>query len=107
MLSICIISQRQWYLGLYPQRPVGALSRIYANRPDLVIKHRRYLDMIQWEELDPNVILNPAFACLLNPGLPLTPEGTTDQPASIYVDDALMFTLYCRHMEMVLAEMIE
>jgi hypothetical protein len=43
----------------------------------------------------------------LNPGLPLTPEGTTDQPASIYVDDALMFALFCRHMEMVLAAMIE
>ena len=43
----------------------------------------------------------------MNPGLPLTPEGTTDQPASVYVDDALMFALYCRHMEMVLAAMIE
>ena len=63
--------------------------------------------MIRWEEPDPNVILTPAFACLLNPGLPLTPEGTTDQLASVYVDNALMFALYCRHMEMVLAAMIE
>jgi hypothetical protein len=43
----------------------------------------------------------------LNPGLPLTPEGKTDQPASVYVDDALMFALYCRHMELTLAAMIE
>jgi hypothetical protein len=89
------------------RRAIEALSRIYANRPDLVIKHRRYLDMIRWEELDPNAILTPAFACSLNPGLPLTPEGTTDQEASIYVDDALMFALLRKHMEMVLAAMIE
>jgi hypothetical protein len=29
------------------RRTIEALSRIYANRPDLVIKHRRYLDMIR------------------------------------------------------------
>jgi len=60
------------------RQAIKALSRIYANPPDLVIKHRRYLDLIQWEELDPNVTLTPEFACLLNPGLPLTPEGTAD-----------------------------
>ena len=27
-------------------RAIEALSKIYANRPDLIIKHRRYLDMI-------------------------------------------------------------
>ena len=62
------------------RRAIKALSRIYANRPDLVIKHRRYLDMIRWEEPDSNIILTPAFACLLNPGLPLTPEGTPTVP---------------------------
>ena len=77
------------------RQAIKALSQIYSNQPDLVIKQRRYLDLIRWEELDPNVILTPAFACLLNPGLPLTPEGTTDKPARVYVDDALMFALYC------------
>jgi hypothetical protein len=89
------------------RRTIETLSSVYANRPDLVRKHREYLDMINWEENDPGVVLTPAVACELNPVLPLTPGGLTTQPARIYVDDALMFGWRRTHMEMTLAAMIE
>jgi hypothetical protein len=59
------------------RRTIEALSRVYANCPDLVIKHRRYLDMIAWEDPDPTIILTPAFPCTLNPGLPFSSVLTT------------------------------
>ena len=37
------------------RRAIEAMSAVFANRPDLVIKHRHYLDMIGWAEIDPNV----------------------------------------------------
>lgn len=89
------------------RRAIEALSRVYANRPDLVIKYRALLDMISWDEIDPDVVLTPAVACELNPVLPLTSEGLPTQPARIYVDDALMFGRGRRHAEMTLAAMIE
>jgi hypothetical protein len=73
------------------RRTIEALSSVYTNRPDLVEKHRALLDMINWEETDPDVVLTPAVACELNPVLPLTSGGLSTQPARIYVDDALMF----------------
>jgi hypothetical protein len=72
-----------------------------------VEKHRQYLDMINWEENNPGVVLTPAVACELNPVLPLTPGGLITQPARIYVDDALMFRWRRMHMEMTLGAMIE
>lgn len=96
------------------RRTIEALSSVYANRPDLVTKHKRYLDMIAWEDPDLTIVLTPAIPCALNPGLPLTREGNTTQPARIFVDDSLMFALRKRqseldreHMDMTLAAMIE
>ena len=37
------------------RRAFEALLAVYANRPDLVIKHQRYLDMIDWTHIDPLV----------------------------------------------------
>jgi hypothetical protein len=31
---------------------IEALTVVFANRSDLVIKHKKILDMVQWEELD-------------------------------------------------------
>jgi hypothetical protein len=61
----------------------------YADRPDLVIKHKFYLDMISWAEEVPTTKITPAFPCLIN-------KGTLDNahlPARIYVDDALLLGL--------------
>jgi hypothetical protein len=45
------------------------LSEIYANQSDLVIKHKKYLDMIGRAELDLNTPITPAFACKINTGI--------------------------------------
>jgi hypothetical protein len=74
----------------------------YADRPDLVIKHKYYLDMISWAEEDPTTKITQAFPCLIN-------TGTLDAhlPARIYVDDALLLGLSRRQMELKLAALIE
>ena len=84
------------------QRLIGALSKVYANCPDLVIKHKEYLDMINRAIIDPDAISKPATACTLNPGLVLSPQGDPEQPACIYVDDALMFGIHQKQMKMTL-----
>jgi hypothetical protein len=57
----------------------------YADRPDLVIKHKYYLGMISWAEEDPTTKITQAFPFVIN-------KGTLDArlPGRIYVDDALM-----------------
>jgi hypothetical protein len=84
------------------RRGIEALSVAYADRPDLVIKHKFYLDMISWAEEDPTTEITPAFPCLKN-------TGTLDAhlPARIYVDDALLLGLSRRQMELKLAALIE
>jgi len=89
------------------RRSIEVMSAVYANRPDLVERHRHYLDMISWEVPDPSVLITPAIGCPLNPGLTLDLNGNTNQPARMFVDDSLMLALYRRHMEMVLAAIIE
>ena len=88
------------------RRSIEALSKVYANRPNLVIKHKKYLDMINWAIIDPETKLAPATACLLNPGLVLSPQGDPEQPAWIYVDDALMLAIRWQQMMMTLAAII-
>jgi len=65
----------------------------YADRPDLVIKHKYYLDMISWAEEDPTTTITLAFPCVIN-------EGTLDArlPARINFDDALLLGLSRRQM---------
>ena len=81
---------------------IEALSKVYANRPELVIKYKKYLDMISWTPIDPNATLTPAISCSLNPGLVLSPLGDPEQQAQICVDDALMFGIRQQQMEMTL-----
>ena len=83
---------------------IEALSKVYANCPELVIKHKKYMGMISWALIDPYATLMPATACLLNPGLVLSPQGDPEQLAWIYIDDALMFGIRWQQMEMMLAE---
>ena len=82
-----------------------------AERPDLVIKHKQYLDMISWAEYDPNAKITPAVPCLMNYGT-LGNKGNREKlPARVYVDDTLVLALSklgskC-HMKLVLAALIE
>ena len=36
------------------RRAIEALTKVFANRPDLVIKHKKYLDMLKWEKINHN-----------------------------------------------------
>jgi len=74
----------------------------YADRPDLVIKHKYYLEMISLAKEDPTTKFTPAFPCAIN-------KGTLDArlPARIYVDDVLLLGLSRRQMELRLAALIE
>ena len=49
-------------------RAIKAMSVVYANRPDLVLKHQKYLDMIQWATIDPSAKLTKAIPCSINKG---------------------------------------
>jgi hypothetical protein len=63
---------------------------MYANQPDLVRKLKKYLEMIGWAELNPNIPNTPAVACDINTVI-VTVDGTEkNPPAQIYVDDGLL-----------------
>jgi len=74
----------------------------YADHPDLVLKHKYYLDMISWAEEDPTTKITQAFPCVIN-------TGTSDArlPARIYDNDALLLGLSRRQMELRLAVLIK
>jgi hypothetical protein len=84
------------------RRGIEALSVAYADRPDLVIKHKFYLDMISWAKEDPTTEITPAFPCLINTGI-----LDAHLPARIYVDDTLLLGLSRQQMELKLAALIE
>jgi hypothetical protein len=51
------------------RRAMEALTIVFANKSDLVLKHERFLDMIQWEILDQIVDIVPAIPCNINRGI--------------------------------------
>ena len=72
-------------------RAIEALSAVYANRPDLVRKHKKYLDMINWATIDPSVVLTKAVACAINQGVLDDTGVARPLPARIFVDDSLLW----------------
>ncbi len=74
-------------------RAIEALSVVYTDRPDLVIKHAYYLDMITWEKPDPTASITQAVPCLINKGTFDAQGNRIKLPARIYVDDALVLAL--------------
>jgi hypothetical protein len=89
------------------RQAIKALTKVFANRPDLVIKHKKFIDMLKWEEIDPSAQLTPAFFCTINCGIIDEARNWMDLPACIYVNDALFLALDVDHMKMVLAAMIK
>ena len=54
----------------YFRRAIEALAaEVFANRPDLVIKHKKYLDMLKWDTIDPKAKKVRAFPCAINRGI--------------------------------------
>ncbi len=48
------------------RQAIEALMKVFANRPDLVIRHKKFIDMLRWEEIDPSTKLTPAFSYTIN-----------------------------------------
>ncbi len=89
------------------RQAIKAFTKGFANRPDLVVRHKTLIDMLKWEEIDPSAKLTPTFSCTINCGIMDDARNRMDLPACIYVDDALMLALDVDHMKMVLVAMIE
>jgi hypothetical protein len=39
------------------RQAIKALTKVFANRPDLVVRHKKFIDMLKWEEIDPSTKL--------------------------------------------------
>jgi hypothetical protein len=89
------------------RRAIEALMKVFANRPNLVVRHKKFIDMLKWEEIDPSAELTPAFLCTINRGIMDDAKNRIDLPARIYIDDALMLALDVDHIKMVLAATIK
>ncbi len=89
------------------RRAIEALTEVFAIRPDLVIKHKKYLDMLEWDTIDLNAKKVRAFPCAINRGIIDENGKRSNLPARIYFDDTLMLATSIEHMKMVLAAMIE
>ncbi len=89
------------------RQAIEALTKVFANRPDLAIRHKIFIDMLKWEKIDPSTKLTPTFSCTINRGITDDVGNRIDLPACIYVDSALMLALDVNHMKMVLAATIK
>jgi hypothetical protein len=89
------------------RQAIKALTKGFANRPNLVIRHKKLINMMKWEEIDPSAKVTPAFSCTINRGIMDDAGNQIDLPACIYIDDALMLALNADHMNLVMAAMIE
>ena len=73
----------------------------------MVTKHKKYLDMINWAEMDPSIVPTRAVACPINQGV-LDDQGVArPRPARIFVDDSLVLAVGRMLMKMALAALIE
>jgi hypothetical protein len=89
------------------RRAIEALTKVFANSPNLVIKHMTFIDMLKWEEIDPSTKLTPVYSCNINCGIMDDAGNQMDLPACICVDNTLMLALDVDHMKMVLAATIK
>jgi hypothetical protein len=81
---------------------IEALTKVFAYRTDLVIKHKKYLDMLKWEEIDHSTKKVHAFPCAINQGIVDGARKQINLPAR-----ALMLATSVEHMKMALVAMIK
>jgi hypothetical protein len=89
------------------RQAIKTLTKVFANRPYLVVKHKTFINLLKWEEVDPFAELTPAFSCTINRGIMDYAGNWMDLPTPIYVDNALMLALDVDCMKMILAATIE
>jgi hypothetical protein len=86
---------------------IEAFTKVFANRPNLVVKHKTFIDMLKWEEINPSAELAHAFLCTTNHGIMDDAGNKMDLPARIYVDNTSMLALNAGHIKMVLVATIK
>jgi hypothetical protein len=86
---------------------IKALRKVFANRLDLVIKHKKYLYMLKWEETDPHTVITPEFSCAINRGFNNKNGNRLELPACVHVNNAIMLAVNRAHMEVVPAVAIK
>jgi hypothetical protein len=69
------------------RQAIKALTKVFANRPNLVVRHKNFIDKLKWEEIDPSAELTSTFSCTINCGIMDDAGYRIDLPARIYVDD--------------------
>jgi hypothetical protein len=89
------------------RQAIKALTKVFATRLNLVVRHKTFIDVLKWEEIDPSAELTPAFYCTVNRGIIDDAGNRIDLPARIYAVNALMLALDVDHMNMVLAATIK
>ena len=90
------------------RRAIEGLTKKYANRPDLVQKHKHYIDMVKWEVPSPDAPPPVRAAkCKLNPGVFDSVGNRIHHPSRIWVDDTLIAAVGTFAMKMALAAVIE
>jgi hypothetical protein len=57
----------------------------FSNRPDLVIKHKKYLDILKWEKMDHSMKKVCAFPCAIYWGIIDGAWKQINLPACIYI----------------------
>ncbi len=48
------------------RRAIEALTKVFASRFDLVIKHKKIINMLKWDKMDPHVMITRAYPCAIN-----------------------------------------
>ena len=80
----------------------------YANCPDLVQKHKYYIDMVKWVVPSPGAPLPvKAAKCNLNPGVLYSFGNRIHHPSIIWVDNTLIATVGIFAMKMALVDVIK
>ncbi len=72
----------------------------------LVVRHKKFIDILKWEEIDPSAKLIPAFSCTINCGIMDDAGNQIDLPARMCVDNALI-PYNSDHMNLVLSATIK
>ncbi len=51
------------------RQAIEALTKVFANSPNMVIRHKKFIGMLKWEEIGPSAELTPAFSRTINRGI--------------------------------------
>ncbi|KAL7524047.1 hypothetical protein ACHAXR_000415, partial [Thalassiosira sp. AJA248-18] len=90
------------------RRAIEVMTSVYYERDDLVEKHKYYLDMLEWEDMEEDTQpFTRAVPCELNKGILDTQGKMRALRSFMYVDDALMAAPGKQRMLKLLASIIE